>query len=254
MEPPVPMACSAIRWYGARKDCALRIATATGEWSVCAPEGSNCAFTGTQEVRYGANGSYFYKTLTNGTACTNAVFGDPAYGIRKDCALRTTSDWTFCASEGGFCAFSGTKQVRYGANGSYFYKTLSGGTACTTACSVIRLRRTEAVRSEGRRPHPPPPPPPPPDPTYGPRATITCPSGAADIWPGSVIPHSRQPPFGQDHVLSASRCASADQLDHARRPAIPSSASTARSSTAPAGRRATTRRPRSGRTTRTSTT
>jgi hypothetical protein len=110
----------------------------TNEWTVCASEGGVCAFTGTMEVRYGANGSYFYKTLSNGTACTNAVFGDPIFGTVKQCAIQSTvptppPDWTFCAAEGGVCAFTGTMEVRYGANGSYFYQTLSNGTACTNA-------------------------------------------------------------------------------------------------------------------------
>ena len=32
--------------------------TSTGSWSVCANEGGTCAFSGTQQVRYGANGLY----------------------------------------------------------------------------------------------------------------------------------------------------------------------------------------------------
>ena len=93
-------------------------------WTFCAPEGGVCGFTGTTEVRYGANGSYVYQTLTDGTACTNDVFGDPIYGTVKECAIKSTpppTDWTFCAPEGGVCAFTGTTEVRYGANGSYVY-------------------------------------------------------------------------------------------------------------------------------------
>ena len=122
--------------FGVAKECALRTGPTTPEWTVCAPEGGVCAFTGTQEVRYGANGSYFFQTLSNGTACTNAVFGDPISGVGKECALRTApapSNWTFCASEGGACAFAGTQEVRYGANGTFTYKTLSNGTACTNS-------------------------------------------------------------------------------------------------------------------------
>jgi hypothetical protein len=58
------------------------------QWTVCASEGGVCAFSGTQEVRYGASGSYFYKTLSDGTACTNSVFGDPVYGTPKRCDTR----------------------------------------------------------------------------------------------------------------------------------------------------------------------
>ena len=98
------------------------------EWIYCSSEGGVCAFTGTMEVRYGANGSYVYKTLTDGTACTNSVFGDPAAGTPKECAIKrstttatasttststtTSMDWTVCAGEGGTCAFTGTREVR----------------------------------------------------------------------------------------------------------------------------------------------
>ena len=68
--------------------------------------------------------------------------------------LAQTSNWTFCASEGGDCAFSGTTQVRYGANGAYVYQTLTDGTPCTNAvfrrsCSRDRegLRRYDATAS-----------------------------------------------------------------------------------------------------------
>src|SRR5262247_2765659 len=107
----------------------------TSDWTDCAREGGVCAFSGTMQVRYGANGLYVYKTLTGGTACTNAVFGDPVVGTAKHCDIGSTSTttWTVCANEGGTCSFSGTQQVRYGANGAYFYKTLSNGTACTNA-------------------------------------------------------------------------------------------------------------------------
>ena len=104
------------------------------EWTFCASEGDVCAFTGTTEVRYGANGSFVFKTLTDGTACTNDVFGDPIYGTVKECATRSTpptTDWTFCANEGDNCAFTGTMAVRYGASGAFFFQTLTDGTACT---------------------------------------------------------------------------------------------------------------------------
>src|SRR5262245_24725520 len=78
----------------------------TSDWTFCASEGNECSFSGTTQVRYGAAGAYVYGTFTDGTACTNAVFGDPAPGIAKSCAV-TSIEWTFCAVEGGFCAFSG---------------------------------------------------------------------------------------------------------------------------------------------------
>ena len=120
--------------FGTRKSCAIKIPPAPTEWTFCAAEGDVCAFTGTAEVRYGANGVYAYRTLADGTACTNAVFGDPIYGTVKACAIRTPpapTEWTFCAAEGGVCAFTGTAEVRYRANGAYVYQTLLDGTGCT---------------------------------------------------------------------------------------------------------------------------
>jgi hypothetical protein len=119
---------------GTLKQCAIERTPPPTDWTFCAPEGGVCAFTGTTEVRYGANGSHVYHTLTDGTTCTNDVFGDPIFGTVKQCATRSRpppTEWTFCAAEGGVCAFSGTTEVRYGANGSYAYTTLTDGTACT---------------------------------------------------------------------------------------------------------------------------
>ena len=106
------------------------------EWTFCAAEGGVCVFTGKMDVRYGANGSFVVKRLTNSTACTNKVFGDPAPNTPKECAIRTPptpppTNWTFCAPEGGVCVFKGKMDVRYGANGSFVVKTLTNSTACT---------------------------------------------------------------------------------------------------------------------------
>jgi hypothetical protein len=42
----------------------------------------------------------------------------------------TPGGWVFCANEGGYCSFTGTRVVRYGAQGKYVTKTLTGGTPC----------------------------------------------------------------------------------------------------------------------------
>ncbi len=55
-------------------------------WTYCASENGYCSFSGTQLVRYGANGSYVYRTVTGGTSCSNTIFGDPAFGTVKQCA------------------------------------------------------------------------------------------------------------------------------------------------------------------------
>ena len=157
----------------------------TSEWTFCAAEGGTCTFSGTQEVRYGANGLYVYKTFTNATACTNSVFSDPIVGVAKSCSVKPTSGWTVCASEGGFCPFSGTQQVRYGANGAYFYKTLTGGTLCTNSVfgdpivgTVKQCQIGGASATLTATPSPT---------AVGPQPTIACPAGAVDIWPGVTV-------------------------------------------------------------------
>ena len=133
--------------------------TPVPDWVFCANENGICSFSGTMEVRYGESGSYFYGVFTGSTPCTNAVFGDPISGTFKHCYYRPTSvaptevptstpvptatlvntdtpvptavEWTFCANENGICSFSGTKEVRYGENPSYFYRVFTGSTPCT---------------------------------------------------------------------------------------------------------------------------
>ena len=67
------------------------VPTPTPDWILCAAEGGTCAFSGTMEVRFGEAGFYFYRILTNGTPCTNAVFGDPVVGTLKHCHYRATT-------------------------------------------------------------------------------------------------------------------------------------------------------------------
>jgi hypothetical protein len=120
---------------GAGKACYVETAPpATDIWAQCASENGTCSYSGDMTVAYGANGSYKYATLAGGTACSNAVFGDPAVGTVKACyvvgALPTFTTWSTCSAENGTCSFTGTHEVAYGANGQYFYRSLSGGTAC----------------------------------------------------------------------------------------------------------------------------
>jgi len=119
-------------------------APAPAVWTPCATENGTCSFSGTAQVRYGANNSYAYQTATGAIGCNNGAFGDPAFGLTKTCEYQSTSTttvtapepvaaptvWTWCAGEGGTCGFSGTHQVRYGANGSYAYKSATGAISC----------------------------------------------------------------------------------------------------------------------------
>lgn len=62
--------------------------TLPGGFTYCADENGNCAFTGVKQVAYGANSSWFYQTVSGGTACNNATFGDPLNGTAKKCYTR----------------------------------------------------------------------------------------------------------------------------------------------------------------------
>jgi|GEM_PF-767669 len=107
-------------------------------WTSCANEKQICQFSGSQTVRYGANGKYYYGTYTNSVGCNNSVFGDPIENVVKQCSYGGTmpaqtgadSGWTACADEKGTCKFSGVKTVRYGANGKYYYGIYDGSAPC----------------------------------------------------------------------------------------------------------------------------
>jgi hypothetical protein len=121
---------------GAAKACYIEAAAPTTHvWIQCAAENAMCSFTGAMTVAFGANGAYKYATKTNGVACSTGVFGDPIYGTAKACYLMaapsSAARWNICAAENSTCSFTGTHEVAYGANGRYFYKSLSSGTVCS---------------------------------------------------------------------------------------------------------------------------
>jgi hypothetical protein len=106
----------------------------TDNWVDCAPENGVCSFSGTRQVRYGANNIYAYQSASNAISCSNAVFGDPVFGVVKSCSYADTATteqvWIRCSTENGICSFIGTRQVRYGANGVYAFKVGAGSIDC----------------------------------------------------------------------------------------------------------------------------
>ena len=121
--------------YGVVKTCDVNTINqiTQGNWQTCAIENGICAVDGTATVRYGAEGKYITKIVTGEIVCTNQAFGnDPIFGAVKTCDVLL--DWVFCAFENALCSVKGTKRVRYGANGKYNIKTLSGPEiACNNA-------------------------------------------------------------------------------------------------------------------------
>ena len=67
-------------------------APAEQSWTYCADEWGTCSFSGTRQVRYGADGKYAYKTATTSIGCDNTVFGDPNPGVAKHCWYSTSTD------------------------------------------------------------------------------------------------------------------------------------------------------------------
>lgn len=109
-------------------------------YTKCAEEGERCNFNGTQQVYYGANSCYKVRSFTNGVDCNNNNFGDPVPGVHKACyipasssscdAINLPSGYVKCADENGYCSFSGTQQVYYGADSCYKVRTYTNGVGC----------------------------------------------------------------------------------------------------------------------------
>jgi len=98
----------------------------------CAKEGERCQFSGTGDVSYGAGDKWITKTATNGINCGVAAFGtDPAPNVLKTCKIVAVA--TKCADEGGVCVFTGTRTIRYGANGIWAEKTATSVIHCGVA-------------------------------------------------------------------------------------------------------------------------
>ena len=65
--------------------------TATPVWTYAATENGVVNIpSGTHQIQYGANGQYFYQTVTGPTTvgCNNSTFGDPDPGHLKTCSIQ----------------------------------------------------------------------------------------------------------------------------------------------------------------------
>jgi hypothetical protein len=103
------------------------------QWTFCSDEAGTCSFSGTKRVRYGKQGKYNYGLFSGSVGCNNTALGpDPIAGVAKSCQY-SSELYTACASENATCSFSGTKQVRFGANGQWVTQTATGSIACNIA-------------------------------------------------------------------------------------------------------------------------
>jgi hypothetical protein len=127
-------------------------------YTPCAGEGGTCTPSGSQVMAYGA-GSYTYHVVSGATTCSNATFGDPAFGVLKSCYLAPSggpAGYTSCAAENGTCTFSGTKEVAFGLNGAFRFTVATGSVPCTTAVfgsdPLPNVAKTCYVTSTGNPP------------------------------------------------------------------------------------------------------
>jgi hypothetical protein len=94
-------------------------------YGYCATEGQHCSFTGLADVAYGADGRFrFIYAVNGGIDCNNTVFGDPDPGVHKACYMHPDvgpTGYTFCATEGQRCSFTGIAEVAYGADGKFYF-------------------------------------------------------------------------------------------------------------------------------------
>ncbi len=174
-----PGATTAVKGATATRAQALAV---VDTWVPCGAEGDVCSVPDTRVVRYGANGSYLYKTVTGAIGCGNSDWADPLFGVAKACAYsanaglpapdtctrtgartragtalrRPPASWVACASEGGTCAVPGTRNVRYGANGSYAVQDGDAARSpATTASGAIRSSVSSKPAPTPATRHPP---------------------------------------------------------------------------------------------------
>ncbi|WP_424949836.1 NPCBM/NEW2 domain-containing protein [Deinococcus sp.] len=107
----------------------------TSNWTSIASEWQTFTLTTASTVRYGVGTAWIQKDLAAGTyTCSNALFGDPAYGYAKHCEVSGTTAWSNLATESQNFTLSATSTVRYGSGSSWIQKTLAAGTySCSNA-------------------------------------------------------------------------------------------------------------------------
>jgi YHS domain-containing protein len=198
----------------------------TKTYTFCSNEWQRCNFTGTRVIRFGGEGKYAYLTRTGGADCRYDTLGaDPLPGKTKACYLEdltpgttppsptptasptvkpsTTPSpsptasagpvgktYTFCSNEWQRCNFTGTRVIRFGAEGKYTYLTRTDGVDCRYDLLLPDPLpgKTKACYLEDLTPGTPPPSPTPTaSPTVKPSTTPSVtPSPAPTTAPGSA--------------------------------------------------------------------
>jgi hypothetical protein len=156
------------------------------DWVDCAREEEVCRFRGTPLVRFGIEGSYYYRTEHREIRCSVNEFGDPARRIPKTCQVtrdavgrggdrderqgaggsesdRPSNRWALCALEGEACRVSSPTVVRFGRDGDFNYRNVDNQVVCATdqfgdptpgLVKVCEANTIPPERSAARRPAP----------------------------------------------------------------------------------------------------
>ncbi|HXU64627.1 MAG TPA: hypothetical protein VN962_23165 [Polyangia bacterium] len=97
----------------------------------CASENGTCVLgSSAKYVAFGAQGQFLYKSLSGNVPCTKDTFGgDPAVNVTKACYY---ANYTFVVSENGTDNHI-RHEIAYGANGSFYFKNVSGTWSCNNA-------------------------------------------------------------------------------------------------------------------------
>jgi hypothetical protein len=92
-----------------------------------------CHVAGTKLVRYGSDTRWAYQIATNSVGCNNSQFGDPAYGVSKNCYYTDlpADTWSYCADESQTCNYSENVIVAYGTGTTWTY---ANGTSGSVFC------------------------------------------------------------------------------------------------------------------------
>jgi hypothetical protein len=123
---------------GIEIDYQFERAQAITTWTPIATEGQSISNWANSTVRYGAGANWVTKVVgSDQAACSNEYFGsDPAFGIAKGCEVQgggttTSSGWTLITNEGGNFTVTDNSTVRYGADGYWVSKAVSGQGTCS---------------------------------------------------------------------------------------------------------------------------
>jgi len=111
--------------------------------------------------------------------------------------------WTQCAAEGQRCAFTGTREVRFGTRYRYIIRTFSNGVDCNTGVFGDPARGQSKSCSYGPEQVPTPPTPPPTTSPTLPTQICTSPLAAADTSRPTTVVGTGTPAGCTDTVLRA---------------------------------------------------